>query len=278
MGPITMTELFEKHVSNGAICGFNVFNLEQVKAVIDGAEAMNSPVILMVTQGAAQYAGIEYIGAICTVAAQKSSVPVVLHLDHSTDYTVIVKAINNGFTSVMIDGSALPFEENVAITKDVVKVAHAVGISVEAELGRVGGKEDNITVKAGDEGMTDPDEAVRFVNETKVDTLAIAIGTVHGLYKGTPKLNFELLRKIKSMLAIPIVLHGGSDLSDETVREAIRSGIKKFNVGTDLMIAQTKAMKQFMDANPSVYDSRKILSPSMKAIAAVVKHKINITK
>jgi fructose-bisphosphate aldolase class II len=275
MSLVSLTELFNID-RPGAICGFDFINLEYVKAIMVGAEELNAPVILMVTEGGLKYAGLEYVAVLGKVAAEKSKVPVALHLDHCTNFDTIVQAIKYGFSSVMIDASKLSFEENLVITKEVVKVAHAVGVSVEAELGRVGGKEDNIKVKSAEEIMTDPEEAIRFVAETKIDCLAVAIGTAHGLYKGVPKLNFELLKKIKATIDAPLVLHGGSNLPDETVREAVKLGIRKFNVWTDLAVAQVSSIRTTLAENPAIFDPRKVFSPSMKAITKVVEEKISL--
>lgn len=273
MALVSLTELFK---IKGAICGFDFINLEYVKAIIAGAEELHAPVILMVTEGGLKYAGLEYVAALGKTAAKQAQIPVALHLDHCTDFAVIVQAIQCGFTSVMIDASKLPFAENLALTKEVVKVAHAVGVSVEAELGRVGGKEDQIRTAKAEETMTDPEEAVRFVAETGIDCLAVAIGTAHGLYKGKPELNLELLKKLNAVLDVPLVLHGGSDLPDETVRETIRLGIRKLNIWTDLAVAQLASLRQTLIENPDLHDPRKVFAPSMKAITEVVKKKIGL--
>lgn len=278
MGLISLRELFLEYSPTGAVCGFNFINMESVKAIIAGTEELEAPVILMVTEGGVKYAGLDYISAIGRIAAENARTPVVLHLDHCTDFEMIVRAIKSGFTSVMIDGSALPFAENLALTKEVVRVAHAAGVSVEAELGRIGGKEDLVKVKKAEEIMTDPQEAVEFVSETRIDCLAVAIGTSHGLYHGEPALNFGLLEKLRSVLDTPLALHGGSGLSDATVREAVRLGIRKFNVWTELAVAQTETIRKILSAQPELYDPRKILSPSMLAITEVVKKKILLTR
>lgn len=276
MSLVSLSELLANNDIKGAICGFDFINMEYVKAIMAGAEEMNSPVILMVTEGGVKYAGLEFVAALGRVAAEKTKLPVALHLDHCTNFEMIVQAIKKGFSSVMIDASQLPFAENLAITREVVKVAHAAGVSVESELGRVGGKEDNIRVSEAEQRMTDPEEALEFVAETKVDCLAVAIGTTHGLYKGRPKLNFELLKQIKSMVDIPLVLHGGSNLPDETVRKAVKLGIRKFNVWTDLAVAQVSSIRETLNESPAIIDPRKIFTPSMKAITEVVKQKISL--
>ena len=288
MSLISLRELYTEYSPAGAVCGFDFINMEFAKAIIAGAEELKTPVILMVTEGGVKYAGLEYVAALGRVAAENAHVPVVLHLDHCTSFDLIVKAIKLGFTSVMIDGSALPFGENLKLTTEVVRVAHAAGVSVEAELGRVGGKEEQvkliagkeeqIKVKKAEETMTDPDEAVEFVAKTQIDCLAVAIGTSHGLYQGVPELNFALLAKLNSLLNIPLVLHGGSGLPDTTVQEAIRLGIRKFNVWTELAVTQVETMRKILAEQPKLYDSRKILSPSMQAITEVVKKKILLTR
>ncbi|MGE5583639.1 MAG: class II fructose-bisphosphate aldolase [Bacillota bacterium] len=273
MDLVPLTELWAIK-EKGAVCGFDFINLEYVKAIMAGAEELNSPVILMATEGGIKYAGLEYLAALGKAAAQNSKVPVALHLDHCTNFDTIVKAIKNGFSSVMIDASKLPFAENLALTKEVVRVAHAAGVSVESELGRVGGKEDNIKTSKAEELMTDPEEAIRFVAETGIDCLAVAIGTAHGLYKGEPKLNLELLKKIKSVIDVPLVLHGGSDLPDETARATVRLGIRKFNIWTDMAVAQVTSIRRTLAENPELQDPRKLFTPSMSAIVEVVKKKI----
>ncbi|MGE5557316.1 MAG: class II fructose-bisphosphate aldolase [Bacillota bacterium] len=278
MGLITLKELFQSIPPAGAVCGFDFLQLEQVKAVVAAAEDLNSPVILMVTEGGVRYAGLEYIAALGRTAASGTSLPVVFHLDHCTSYQLAEKAICAGFSSVMIDGSMLPFDENVSVTRDVVKAAHSAGVSVEAELGRVGGKEDGISAENPGKFMTDPEEAAEFVEKTGVDCLAVAVGTAHGLYKGTPVLNFTLLEKIRDRLDLPLVLHGGSDLPDETVRKAIESGIRKLNIWTDLAVAQTGAIRRFLSENPGEYDPRKVFAPGTEAMKKVVEKKIRLAR
>ena len=216
------------------------------------------------------------MAALGKTAARLAQVPVALHLDHCTRFETIVQAIQCGFTSVMIDASKMPFGENLALIRDVTRVAHAAGVSVEAELGRVGGKEDRIVTQKAEETMTDPEEAARFVAETGIDCLAVAIGTAHGLYKGVPQLNLELLQKLQARIDVPLVLHGGSDLPDETVRETIRLGIRKLNIWTDMAVAQITSLRETLAANPDLHDPRKLFTPAMQAITEVVKHKIRL--
>ena len=272
---VTGKELLDHANKNGyAVGAFNINNMEIVQAIIEAAEETNSPVILQASQGGIKYAGIEYITALGKVAAEKAKVPVALHLDHGTDFEQVMLCIRYGFTSVMIDGSKHPLRENIELTKKVVDVAHAVGVSVEAELGKIGGTEDDITVDELEATFTDPDEAKIFVEETGVDSLAIAVGTAHGVYKGEPKLDFDRIRKIKELVGIPLVLHGSSGVPADSIKKAIEAGINKINIDTDLRIAFTKAMKDFLRENPDNIDPRKILTPARKAMKEVIKEKM----
>lgn len=272
---VTGREILEHANKNGyAVGAFNVNNMEIVQAIIQAAEETNSPVILQASQGGIKYAGVEYIAALGKVAAEKTKVPVALHLDHGTDFQQIMLCIRNGFTSVMIDGSRYPLQENIDITKKVVEVAHAVGVSVEAELGKIGGTEDDITVDERDATFTDPAEAKLFVEETGVDSLAIAVGTAHGVYKGEPNIDFDRIKKIKELVGIPLVLHGSSGVPAESIKKAVECGINKINIDTDLRIAFTQAMKAFLKENPDNIDPRKILTPAREAMKEVIKEKM----
>lgn len=272
---VTGKELLDHANKNGyAVGAFNINNMEIVQAIIEAAEETNSPVILQASQGGIKYAGIEYITALGKVAAEKAKVPVALHLDHGTDFEQVMLCIRYGFTSVMIDGSKHPLRENIELTKKVIDVAHAVGVSVEAELGKIGGTEDDITVDEMEATFTDPDEAKLFVEETGVDYLAVAVGTAHGVYKGEPKLDFDRIRKIKELVGIPLVLHGSSGVPADSIKKAIEAGINKVNIDTDLRIAFTTAMKDFLKKNPDNIDPRKILTPAREAMKEVIKEKI----
>ncbi|QQY79202.1 fructose-bisphosphate aldolase class II [Keratinibaculum paraultunense] len=274
---VTGKEILEDaHKNNYAVGAFNVNNMEIVQAIIEAAEETNSPVILQASQGGLKYAGIEYIAALGKVAARNAKVPVALHLDHGTDFDQVMLCIRHGFTSVMIDGSRFEFEENVAITKKVVEVAHAVGVSVEAELGKIGGTEDNVTVDEREATFTDPEEAKKFVEETNVDSLAIAVGTAHGLYKGEPKLDFDRIKEIKEITNIPLVLHGSSGVPDESIKKAVSLGINKINIDTDLRVAFTNAIKDFLEKNPDNIDPRKILGPAREAMKEAVVEKMKL--
>lgn len=272
---VTGKELLDHANKNGyAVGAFNINNMEIVQAIIEAAEETNSPVILQASQGGIKYAGIEYITALGKVAAEKAKVPVALHLDHGTDFEQVMLCIRYGFTSVMIDGSKHPLRENIELTKKVIDVAHAVGVSVEAELGKIAGTEDDITVDEMEATFTDPDEAKLFVEETGVDYLAVAVGTAHGVYKGEPKLDFDRIRKIKELVGIPLVLHGSSGVPADSIKKAIEAGINKVNIDTDLRIAFTTAMKDFLKKNPDNIDPRKILTPAREAMKEVIKEKM----
>ena len=274
---VTGKELLQDaHKNNYAVGAFNVNNMEIVQAIIEAAEEMNSPVILQASQGGLKYAGVEYIAALGKLAAEKTKVPVVLHLDHGTDFDQVMLCIRHGFSSVMIDGSKFDLNGNIAITNKVIEVAHAVGVSVEAELGKIGGTEDHITVDEKDAVFTDPNEAKRFVEETNVDSLAIAVGTAHGVYKGEPKLDFDRIKTIKEMLNMPLVLHGSSGVPDEAIKKAVSLGINKINIDTDLRIAFAKGIKEFLKENPDNIDPRKILTPAKEAMKEAVKAKMTI--
>ncbi|MCL6560044.1 MAG: class II fructose-1,6-bisphosphate aldolase [Firmicutes bacterium] len=259
-----------------AVGAFNCNNMEIVQAIIAAAEAENAPVILQASQGAIKYAGLDYISALAKTAIAGTRIPAALHLDHGTSFEQAVRCIAAGFSSVMIDGSRLPFAENVALTQRVVSVAHAVGVSVEAELGKIGGTEDDISVNEAEAFFTDPDEAQRFVAETGVDSLAIAIGTAHGRYKGEPKLDFDRLSKIASRVNIPLVLHGSSGVPADAIKEAVRRGIRKVNIDTDIRENFTKAMRLVLGADGDEIDPRKVLGPAREAAVAVIREKIRI--
>ena len=259
-----------------AVGAFNCNNMEIVQAIIAAAEAENAPVILQASQGAIKYAGLDYISALAKTAIAGTRIPAALHLDHGTSFEQAVRCIAAGFSSVMIDGSRLPFAENVTLTQRVVSVAHAVGVSVEAELGKIGGTEDDISVNEAEAFFTDPDEAQRFVAETGVDSLAIAIGTAHGRYKGEPKLDFDRLSKIASRVNIPLVLHGSSGVPADTIKEAVRRGIRKVNIDTDIRENFTKAMRQVLGADGDEIDPRKVLGPAREAAVTVIREKIRI--
>ena len=260
-----------------AVPAFNIHNMETLQVVAETAMEMKSPVIIAGTPSTIEdYAGPDYIKAMAEVAANKYDVPIAIHLDHFEDVDAIKRDIDIGFKSCMIDASKKPFEENIAIVKDVVEYAHRYDAVVEAEIGKLGGREDDLVVDEKDTRYTNPDDAAEFVNKTNVDSLAIAIGTAHGLYKGEPKLDFERLKEIRSKVSIPLVLHGASDVPDELVKEAISLGICKVNVATDLKIPFANAVKKFFNENSKENDPRKYMTPGKEAMKEIVKHKIEV--
>jgi fructose-bisphosphate aldolase class II len=277
MALVPVTEMLLKADKEGyAVGAFNANNMEIVQAIMEAAEKENSPVIMQASQGAIKYAGLDFITGMVKLAAERSRIPVALHLDHGTDFDQVVKCIRSGFSSVMYDGSKLPLEENIAITKKVLEIARPVGVSVEAELGKIGGTEDDIHVSAREAMYTDPEEARVFVEATGVESLAIAIGTAHGQYKGEPQLDFDRLEKIKKLVKIPIVLHGSSGVPDESVRKAIGLGVCKVNIDTNIREAFVWEMHKVMAENPKEIDPRKILGPAREAVVEVIREKIRV--
>ena len=277
MALVSVAELLKDAEKEGyAVGAFNTNNMEIAQAIVEAAEAERSPVIMQASQGAITYAGLEYITSLALLAASKATVPVALNLDHGTSLAQIVQCIRSGFSAVMYDGSKLSLEENIAMTRKVLEIARPVGVSVEAELGKIGGTEDDITVSEKDALFTDPDEAAVFVRETGIDCLAIAIGTAHGQYKGEPKLDLDRLKKIRALTQIPIVLHGSSGVPDEAVQEAIRQGIRKVNIDTNIREAFVWAMRREMEKNPSEIDPRKILGPARSDTIEIIRQKMRV--
>lgn len=266
--------LAKANIDGYAVGAFNTSNLEITQAIIESAEELNSPAIIQVSEGAFNYAGGKNIAAIVKTMAMDADVPIALHLDHGKEFAILMKAVRYGFTSIMFDGSKYPLDENIERTKRIVDIARSVGISVEAELGKIGGTEDNVSVSEQEAMYTDPEEAMKFVKETGVDYLAIAIGTAHGPYKGIPHLDFERLKEIKSRLGMPIVLHGASGLSEEDIKKAVKLGVNKINIDTDIRQAFAAAVRQFLNENTEEYDPRKILGTAKKAMKDVIKKKI----
>ena len=259
-----------------AVGAFNINNMEIMQAIVEVAEELNSPVFIQASQGGIKYAGLEYIAGMGKIAAAKAKVPVALNIDHGTDFNQVVRCIRHGFSAVMIDGSKLPFEENVAITRKVVEVAHPNDVSVEAELGKITGVEDDIAVAEHEGLFTDPDEAYAFVQQTNCDALAVAIGTAHGVYRGEPKLDFDRLQAIASKIDTPIVLHGASSVPDDAIRKAVSLGVCKINIDTELRLAFAQAIKQVLNENPDEYDPRKILGPAKEAMKNTVRAKMQL--
>lgn len=255
-----------------AVGAFNVENMEMVKAVIAAAEEVKAPVMLQTTPSTVKYGTLETYFAMVSAEAKKASVPVCLHLDHGSSFELAVQAIKAGYTSVMIDGSHEDFEHNVELTKKVVDVAKACGIPVEAELGKVGGKEDDL--EAEEDGNTDPQEAKEFVDRTGVSSLAIAIGTAHGFYAGTPVLDKERVSEVKELVSVPLVLHGASGLSDEDVKECVRRGMCKVNFATELRVAYTEAGKRLLQEKPETFDPKKLGIAGMEAVKELVKERM----
>jgi len=296
---VTTKNMFEKSIKeNFAIGAFNINNMEIIQGIVDAAAEENSPVILQVSHGALSYARIQYLRKMIEAANEEHNIPIALHLDHGPDFETCKMCIDNGFTSVMIDGSKYGFEENIEITKKVVEYAHSKGVVVEAELGKLAGIEDDVNVDEKDAMYTDPIQAKEFVERTGCDSLAIAIGTSHGAYKfkGEPKLRFDILVEIKKLIPnTPIVLHGASTVMpelldmcndnggnipgakgvpDEILFKASTSGVSKINVDTDLRLAMTGAIRKVFAEEPSVFDPRKYLGAAREEIKKTVKHKI----
>lgn len=275
---LSTREMLKKAQKEGyAVPAFNIHNMETLQVVAETAAEMRSPVIIAGTPSTIEdYAGPEYIKAMAEVAATKYDVPIAIHLDHFEDVNAIKKDIDLGFRSCMIDASKHEFEENIAIVKDVVDYAHKYDTVVEAELGKLGGREDDLVVDDKDAMYTNPDDAAEFVNRTGVDSLAVAIGTAHGLYKGEPKLDFDRLTEIRNKVDVPLVLHGASDVPDELVQKAISLGICKVNVATDLKIPFSDAVKEYFKENPKANDPRKYMTPGKEAMKKIVQHKIDV--
>ena len=270
--------LLDAQKNHYAVGAFNVENMEMVQAVIAAAEAENAPVILQTTPSTLKYADTSLFAAMAKAVAEKSFVPVAIHLDHGSSAELCEKAAKDGYTSLMIDGSKLPLQENIELAKKVVEMAktYPVSPSVEAELGKLGGKEDDLEVKDGEDSCTDPEEAVEFVEKTGIDSLAVAIGTAHGFYKGTPKLEFERLAEIRNKVSVPLVLHGSSGIPDEDVQKAISLGICKVNFATELRVAYSDAVKAYIAEDDSVYDPKKYGAVARDAVTKLVRHRIRI--
>ncbi|MBQ7321584.1 MAG: class II fructose-bisphosphate aldolase [Clostridia bacterium] len=263
-----------------AIGAFNCENMEMAMAIVAAAEAQHAPVMLQTTPSTVSYAGLDVYYANVRALAERASVPVALHLDHGSSYQLAIDAMAAGYSSVMIDGSHETFEDNIAVTRRVVEEAKAKNIPVEAELGKVGGKEDDLDGGAGN-GYTDPADAVEFVKATGVDSLAVAIGTAHGVYVGTPVLDVARLAEIRRALeaagvSIPLVLHGASGLTDESVRECIAEGICKVNFATELRQAYTAGVKEVLAKDPAVYDPKKYGKVAMAKVQALVEDRIKV--
>ena len=260
-----------------AVGAFNVENMEMVMAVLAAAEETGSPVIMQTTPGTLKYAGLDYYLANVRAAAERTKIPVVMHLDHGNSFELAMQAFHTGYTSIMIDGSKLPFEENIALTKRVTDACHPGNIPVEAELGRVGGKEDDLENEDANP-YTDPDEAKEFVEKADPDFLAVGVGTSHGVYKGVPKVNVEVLSAIRNVVDIPLVLHGTSGVPDEQVKDCVSRGICKVNYATDLRIAYTNGVRDFLKENPEAFDPKKYGVVGMERVKKYVMQKMEVVQ
>lgn len=278
MGLVTLKEILaHAKEEQYAVGGFNFNGYEDAQGLVDGAVEKKSPIILMASMGACKYMGIHQIAGLIKGIAKTVHIPICLHLDHATDYDLIKEAIRAGFTSVMIDASAKDYETNIRESKAIVDFAKAYNCSVEAELGKVGGKEEHIEVKMEDETFTNPQVVPRFVEETGIDALAIAFGSVHGFYKSEPKLDFPRLKQIAELTTCPLVLHGGTGISEEDFRRCIQMGITKINVGTEFKATYTNTLRKMCAQLPiTEVDPRKFMEPIKKACAEGVKVKIDI--
>lgn len=272
MSLVTLKDLFTPAPDGWGVGAFNVNGLDDALAITQAAEELDSPVIVQVSQSVARHIGVELVAAVCRTAAEAVRVPVVLHLDHCHSVELAVQAMRFGFTSVMIDGSQLPFEENVALTQKVVEFAKHFGVSVEAELGQLGGREDDLVSE--DETLTNPEEAAKFVELTGIDVFAPAIGTAHGFYTGEPKLDYERLARIREVVSIPMALHGGTGLTPDQLTKLMGLGMAKINVGTELKFVYVEAMKKRLQEHPEEWEPRALSIDGRKAVTAAVKEKI----
>ena len=275
---VTSKKMFQMAYKNGyAVGAFNVNNVEQIRGVIETAVEEKSPVIVAVTEGAIKHGGWELFCAALPRMAAAAPVPVSVHLDHGAKFDNIIKAVVGGFTSVMYDCSTLPFDENAAEMKKLAAFAHPAGVSVEGEIGHVGGKEGG-AAGGGDECLTEPDEARRFAEVTGVDALAVAVGTVHGMRKQTAKLDFDRIAAIAAVVKVPLVLHGASGVPDEAFAEVIARGIAKINIGTELQKCFAAGLRKFAAENPDAIDVRKLLKPATDEMKEAVRTKIRLFK
>lgn len=275
---VSMTKMLNEAKEGGYAVGqFNLNNLEFTQAILQAAQEEQSPVILGVSEGAGRYmGGFKLVTAMVKALMEEYNitVPVAIHLDHGSSFENCIKAMYAGFTSVMIDGSHFPLEENIALTKRVVDVAHTLGVSVEAELGRIGGQEDDLVVADAEAAYAVPSECVRLVQETQVDCLAPALGSVHGPYKGEPNLGFDRMKEIMELTGVPLVLHGGTGIPEKDIKKAISLGTAKINVNTENQISSAQRVRQVLADNPDLYDPRKYLGPARDAIKETVKAKM----
>lgn len=275
MSYVTSEKMLKDAQAGGyAVGAFNVENMEMVKAVIAAAEELKAPVMLQTTPSTVKYASLDMYAAMVKAEAEKATVPVCLHLDHGSSYDLAMKALKAGYSSVMIDGSKLEFEDNIEVSKRVADVCKAMGIPVEAELGKVGGKEDELEAEA--DTNTDPQEAKELVERTGITSLAVAIGTAHGFYVGTPVLDKERLSEIRAVVDIPLVLHGASGLTDEDVQDCVKRGICKVNFATELRAAYTKAVRELLASDETVFDPKALGKVGMAAVTELVKGRMKV--
>lgn len=271
---VTTYEMMEKaQEGHYAVGAFNVENMEMVQAVVAAAEEMHSPVIMQTTPSTVKYAGLDYYLANVAAAAARADVPVAMHLDHGDSFDLAMQALRVGYTSIMIDGSKLPLDDNIALTKSVVASCRPSHIPVEAEIGTIGGKEDDLS---GKPVYTEPADAKRFVESCGMNSLAVAIGTAHGIYKGIPKLDVNRLSEIRAVVEIPLVLHGTSGVPDDQVRDCVRRGICKVNYATDLRIAFSNGVKRYLKENPDVFDPKKYGSIGRDLVKKYVVQKMEV--
>lgn len=275
MSLVTSEQMLRKAQEGGyAVGAFNVENMEMIKAVIAAAEELRAPIMLQTTSSTVKYGSLETFHAIVAAEAAKATIPVCLHLDHGNSFELAAQAIHSGYTSIMIDGSHESFEDNIAVTKKVVDMAKACNIPVEAELGKVGGKEDDL--ESDGDTNTDPMEAKEFVERTGVSSLAIAIGTAHGFYAKTPVLDKVRVSEVKKLVSVPLVLHGASGLSDEDVKECVVRGMCKVNFATELRAAYTDAFKKLLKEKPDTFDPKQLGNVGMAAVKELVMNRIKV--
>ncbi len=267
--------LYKAQKEKYGIGAFNVENMEMAQAVVEAAKEKNSPVIIQTTPSTIKYGSVSLFYSMIKSLADEVDVEIALHLDHGDSYELAQEVTEKGYTSVMIDGSSLNFEENIELTKKTVEMCHLHSVPVEAELGKVGGKEDGV-VASDDSPYTDPDQAKEFVEKTGVDFLAVAIGTSHGIYKGEPRLDLNRLSEIREKVSVPLVLHGTSGVPDDTVKECIKRGICKINYATDLRVAYTNAVKNYLDTHDNVIDPKKFNKEAREAVKQAVMHKMDV--
>ena len=270
----SMQMLLDAQAGGYAVGAFNAENMEMVKAIIQAAEELRAPVMIQTTPSTIKYGTLDTYASIVAAEAENATVPVCLHLDHGSSFELAMQAIYAGYTSVMIDGSKLPFEENIAVSKKVADVARSLNIPCEAELGKVGGKEDDLVADA--DTNTDPMEAKEFAERTGVTSLAVAIGTAHGFYVGTPVLDKERLSEIRKVVDIPLVLHGASGLTDDDVRDCVARGICKVNFATELRAAYTKAVRELLANDEKAFDPKAYGKAGIAAVKALVMERMKV--